>query len=144
DENIEHVAASVLTRMRWMRWPIDQHQSDAGHRGAFVFHDEAKIASVFQTRPEPDPESGTHGPQDFLGPAWRIRCPKHFLAMPADQIEIVGCDRPCHCHGGQRYGVVFSAASISFTAPIAAASFSGSRERTTRLVFGFLSSSWNG
>ena len=35
-------------------------------------------------------------------------------------------------------------ASISFTAAIAALSFSGSRERTTRLVFGFLSSSMNG
>src|SRR5260370_22498353 len=41
-----------------------------------------------------------------------------------------------------RYRVTFNPASISFTAAIAAASFSGSRERTTRLVFGFLSSSW--
>src|SRR5215813_10577320 len=37
-----------------------------------------------------------------------------------------------------------SPASISFTADIAALSFSGSRERTTRLVFGFWFSSRNG
>src|SRR5262249_11140874 len=37
-----------------------------------------------------------------------------------------------------------SSASISFTAAIAALSFSGSRERTTRLVFGFWFSSRNG
>jgi len=34
--------------------------------------------------------------------------------------------------------------AFSFTAAIAALSLSGSRERTTKLVFGFLSSSWNG
>ena len=42
------------------------------------------------------------------------------------------------------YRFTCNPASISFTAVIAAASFPASRERTTRLVFGLLSSSMNG
>jgi hypothetical protein len=50
----------------------------------------------------------------------------------ADTEESLFYPAPCNCF------------SISFTAFIAALSFSGSRERTTRLVFGFWFSSRNG
>jgi hypothetical protein len=42
--------------MQRMRRPVDDHQPDAGNRGAVLFGDVAEIAAIPQTRLDPDPE----------------------------------------------------------------------------------------
>lgn len=90
DEEIEHITAAILQRVRRVRWPVDDHEADARDRLVFEHCDEPEVGAVGQAGSQPPPKWRGHGG------ARHIRAPgitKHLVAMAADQLQVVGLDR---------------------------------------------------